>query len=83
MLKKSVQDFFSSFRRGTCPRLAPFFKHLRVRKMAVGPSTAPQVAEKRVFQQPASTHDMDVCGTPPMTRNQGAALSARPPLPPG
>jgi hypothetical protein len=53
MLKKSVQDFFSSFRRGACPRLAPFFKHLRVRKMAVDPSTAPQVAEKLVFQQPA------------------------------
>jgi hypothetical protein len=53
--------------------------------MAVDPSTAPQVAEKRVFQQPVSTHDMDVCGTPPMpmTHNQGAALSARPPLPPG
>jgi hypothetical protein len=54
MLKKSVQDFFSSLRRGACPRLAPFFKHLRVRKMAVDPSTAPQVAEKRVFQQPAN-----------------------------
>jgi hypothetical protein len=71
MLKKSVQDFFSSFRRGACPRLAPFFKHLRVRKMAVDPSTVldrspnaapctdarerpPQVAEKLVFQQPAS-----------------------------
>jgi hypothetical protein len=39
MLKKSVQDFFSSFRRGACPRLAPFFKHLRIRKMAVDPST--------------------------------------------
>jgi hypothetical protein len=54
LLKKSILDFFSSLRRGTGPRLAPFFKHLRVRKMAVGPSTAPQAAEKRVFQQPAS-----------------------------
>jgi len=29
MLKKSILDFFNSLRRGACPRLAPFFKHLR------------------------------------------------------
>jgi hypothetical protein len=30
LLKKPVMDFFSSHRRGTCPRLTPFFKQLRV-----------------------------------------------------
>jgi hypothetical protein len=51
MLKKSFLAFFNSQskKRGFC--LAPFFKHLRVRKMAVHPYTAPQVAEKRVFQK--------------------------------
>ena len=52
-LKKSVLDFFSSLHRDACPRLALFSKHLGVRKMASHPCAAPQVAEKRVFQQPA------------------------------
>jgi hypothetical protein len=54
MLKKSVQDFFSHAKQKCHFYFASFFKRLRVRKMAVGPSTAPQAAEKRVFQQPAN-----------------------------
>jgi len=50
MLKKTVLAFFSSLRRGACPRRAPFFKHWRVRKMAVDPSTASPVAEKFIPQ---------------------------------
>jgi len=60
LTKKSILDFFISLRRGACPRLAPFFKHLRVRKMAVDPSTAPQADEKRVFHQPAKARPAPV-----------------------
>ncbi|MEK6770617.1 MAG: hypothetical protein AABY62_03115, partial [Pseudomonadota bacterium] len=38
-----------------CPRLVPFFKHWRVWKMAVDPSTAPQVAEKTCFSATCHT----------------------------
>src|SRR4030067_2204454 len=54
LLKKSVQDFFNQAKQKCDFCFASFFKHLRVRKMAVGPSTAPQGVEKRVFQQPAN-----------------------------
>jgi len=54
LLKKSVRDFFNHAKQKCDFCFASFFKHLRVRKMAVGPSTAPQVVEKRVFQQPAN-----------------------------
>src|SRR4030067_3149803 len=54
LLKKSIQDFFSHAKQKCDFCFASFFKHLRVRKMAVGPSTAPQGVEKRVFQQPAN-----------------------------
>ncbi len=54
LLKKSVQDFFNYAKQKYHFCFASFFKHLRVRKMAVGPSTTPQFVEKRVFQQTAS-----------------------------
>jgi hypothetical protein len=49
VLKKAIPAFFNSLRCGACPRLAPFFNHLRDRKMAVDPSTAPQFVEKTSF----------------------------------
>jgi hypothetical protein len=54
LLKKSILAFFNpqNKKRGFC--FASFFKHLRVRNMAVHPYTAPQAVEKRVFQQPAN-----------------------------
>jgi hypothetical protein len=49
MLKKSILAFFSSLRRGACPRHAPCFKRLRVRNMAVDPSTARRLPKNGLF----------------------------------
>ena len=53
MLKKFVQDFFSHAKRKMSFSLCFIFKHDECLKMAVGPSTALQFAEKGVFQQTA------------------------------
>jgi iron complex transport system substrate-binding protein len=53
MLKESILDFFSTHRLEVNSSRAPLFKRLRVRNTPVDPSTAPQGAEKRVFQHPA------------------------------
>ncbi|MEE8512221.1 MAG: hypothetical protein V3S36_06220, partial [Acidiferrobacterales bacterium] len=55
MLQKAIPGFFSSQskKRGYCS--APFFKHLRVRKMCAASARRSSRLLKINFQQPAST----------------------------
>jgi hypothetical protein len=53
LLKKSIHGFFQLAKQKAWFLLGFIFKRLPRLKMAVHPCTAPQAAEKRVFQQPA------------------------------
>jgi hypothetical protein len=60
MLKKAIPGFFSSQskKRGFCS--APFFKHLRVRKMCGASVHRSSRLPKIVFQQPAKAESIDM-----------------------